>query len=127
MTHFYVEGIQILRYTSVSIGFAHNFSWPPPGPVRAMSFGGWINVTDAVTVSASDAVLPDAVNVTVVYVDSAGVSVTYAGVYAFGMSGSSLAILALTPQLGGEAPPLLAPGSGPQQLPLYLVPPGGSS
>lgn len=127
VTHFYVEGIQVLRYASISIGLAHGFPWPPQGPVQAMSFGGWINVSNAVTSSAQDAVLPDAVNVTVIYVDSEGVSVTYVGVYAFGMSGNSIAILPLTPQLVGDAPSSLAPGSGPQQLPLYLLPGGGSS
>jgi hypothetical protein len=126
-TRFYVESIQILRYASISIGFAHGLGWPPPATAAGLAFGQWTNVTDAVTASASDANLPDAVNVTVVYVDSAGATVTYVGVYAFGMVNGALDIVALTPELAGDAPASLAPGSAPQQLPLYLVPAGGSS
>ena len=87
LTHLYVHGIGDVRYASISVAVGNLSTWPPPAAVTNLTFGPsltWRNSLVATTVTAS--MLFD-VNVTAVYVDTAGASVAFVGEFAFGVSG----------------------------------------
>ena len=87
LTHLYVHGIGDVRYASISVAVGTLASWPPPASVTNLTFGPastWRNSLVATTVTPS--MLFD-VNVTAVYIDSAGATADFVGVFAFGVSG----------------------------------------
>ncbi|MGI0131808.1 MAG: hypothetical protein ACREDK_01735 [Thermoplasmata archaeon] len=114
VTHLYVESLGNVRYASISIQFGTNVSWPV---VRAASIM-WANATtwaEALEGSATTSDVPFAVNVSAIYVDAAGSSVAYEGAYAFNIADTSLAGIALTPDLAN------VPTTPVASLPIFLL------
>jgi hypothetical protein len=120
-----LQGASPTQYTNLSIAISHPIAWPPTNGRSGLTYGRWVNATDEVFVTAVDAQLPVAVNVSAVYSDPTGAKAYYNGLYAFNIIGSNLLILTLSSSLAGEAPSSLPLSELPQPLPLALVPAGG--
>ncbi|MCI4349002.1 MAG: hypothetical protein L3J93_02125, partial [Thermoplasmata archaeon] len=97
-THFYVQGIEDVRYASIAVAVLENAPWPPPAAM-SLHFGtpSVTNATLLVTVVASSATV--AVNVTASYVDSNGVLSEYVGLFEFRFAGGLLYAETLAPTL----------------------------
>ncbi len=115
MLHFYVQGLSSVRYSVLSATLVGNVSWPPPSNLSGLH---WKNVSYGTEV-LSAAFLADgnpvALNVSATYVDSAGVAVTYWGLYALNVSGSTLYTTSLDPSLPSVPPTPVA------SLPLTIL------
>lgn len=87
--HFYVQGFSTVRYAVLAAFVATNTTWPPPAPANLT----WTNAsygTEVLAAAFSATGLPLVVNVSATYVDPAGTSVTYWGIYAFNVLGTDL-------------------------------------
>jgi hypothetical protein len=97
LTHLYVHGIGEVRYTSIAIALDTVLSWPPSGPMSNLSFGTattWKNSLAATLSTAND---PFAVNITAVFVDSAGTTVDFVGVIAFDVASGTVSQISYVP------------------------------
>lgn len=126
MLQLIVQGASPSEYTNLSIGISRPFAWPPTHDGHDLQFFRWANASEAVFVTALDAPLPVAVNVSASYSDSNGNTAYYTGLYAFNVTGDALVILALSPSLAGQAPTSLPLAELPQPLPLSVVLIGGT-
>lgn len=126
MLQLIVQGASPSEYTNLSIGISRPFSWPPANGGQGLQFFRWANASEAVFVTALDAPLPVAVNVSASYSDPNGNTAYYTGLYAFNVTGNALVILTLSPSLAGQAPSSLPLADLPQPLPLALVLTGGA-
>ncbi len=123
--HLYVHGVGMVRYTSISIAWITNLSWPPPAHLSPANWTNrsWVNNTlGLVATSGAD---PLAVNVTAIYVDPSGQVVWYVGAYAFHVASDLL----FTTDLAAGAAPVTptAIANLPIAFPLTGVAPGGSA
>jgi hypothetical protein len=121
MLQLIVQGAAPARYANLSIALSRPFAWPPADGGRYLQFFRWANATNSVFVSAMDAPLPVAVNVSATYLDPNGNIAYYAGLYAFNVTGGALVILTLSSSLAGDAPSSLPLSELPAPLPLALV------
>ncbi|MCI4325752.1 MAG: hypothetical protein L3K00_07755 [Thermoplasmata archaeon] len=123
-THFYVRGLGDVRYTSIAVSLAANFSWPAPPSMGNLSFGRPVTETNVLVTLVTTGANPVAVNVTAVYVDAAGTQVSFVGVFAFDLAAG---ILYETPYIpagsGSSATPV---DDLPLSFLLETVPAGGS-
>ncbi|HEV2448885.1 MAG TPA: hypothetical protein VGU43_00540 [Thermoplasmata archaeon] len=126
MLQLIVQGASPSEYTNLSIGISRPFAWPPANGGHDLQFFRWANASAAVFVTALDAPLPVAVNVSAIYSDPNGNTAYYTGLYAFNVTGNALVILTLSPSLAGQAPTSLPLADLPQPLPLALVLMGGA-
>jgi hypothetical protein len=115
VTHLYVRGLGLVRYTSIEVAIASQFNWTDPPTLAQISFGAptwWNNsLASALTTPAN----PFAVNVTAVFVDAAGARVDFVGAFAFDVAGGVLSeIDYLPPSAGITATPVA-------QLPLPIL------
>jgi hypothetical protein len=129
-TRFYVEGLSPVRYAHIAIRLDFRPSWPAPASVRDLTWQTWTNASNTLFDNATTGANPVAVNVTAIYVDTAGTRVSYSGVYVFNATLTSLGVATLTPSLVGAAPTSVPLPAGPQPLPLAVgaappSPPGG--
>ncbi len=97
-TTFLVEGIGQTTYARIDIGFGAPGVWPVPS-TTAMIWSNWTNRTDALAASATTDGNPVAINVSVLFVDSTGASVTYVAVYAFNTTASTVFVQSLLPPI----------------------------
>jgi len=100
-THLYVHGIGEVRYTSISMSVATGLTWPPPTSARNLSFGlpsVWRNALESSLATGSD---PFAVNITAVYVDTAGTTVDFVGIYAFDVARETVSEVGYLPPAPG--------------------------
>ncbi|MCI4327372.1 MAG: hypothetical protein L3K16_07045 [Thermoplasmata archaeon] len=125
VTHLYVRGIGLVRYTSIAVVVVGNFSWTSPPSSSNLSFGKPTKWTDVLAASTATASNPFAVNVTAVYVDASGTTVDFVGTFAFDLAGGVLSEIVYVPSTGGVTT------TPENQLPLAIVletvAPGGSS
>lgn len=101
LTHFYVQGLGSVRYLEIRASIASNLAWPAPSSLANVT---WRNVTDQTEVLAvafATSADPVGVNVTATYVDAAGVTVVYYGLYEFDLAGGTLQTATLLPGLAG--------------------------
>jgi hypothetical protein len=125
MLQLIVQGAAPARYANLSIGISRPFAWPPANGGRDLEFFRWSNASNAVFVTALDAPLPVAVNVSATYLDPNGNTAYYSGLYAFNVTAGVLVILTLSSGLAGDAPSSLPLSDLPAPLPLALVYNGG--
>ena len=97
--HFYVGGLSAVRYSVLSATLVTNLSWPPPTNLSGLNWTNASYGTDVLAAAFQADGNPVALNVSATYVDSAGVAVTYWGLYAFNVTGSTLYTTALDPRL----------------------------
>ncbi|MCI4370178.1 MAG: hypothetical protein L3J81_02465 [Thermoplasmata archaeon] len=100
-THLYVRGLGLVRYTSVEMAVAGNFSWNSLPPLANLSFGPPTTWNETLLTSTTTAANPFAVNVTAVYVDASGARVDFVGTFAFDLSGGVLAEVVYVPASPG--------------------------
>ncbi|MCI4318529.1 MAG: hypothetical protein L3J87_04240 [Thermoplasmata archaeon] len=81
LTHVYLYGLSTVRYQLLELHISDNVSWPPPAAVRAIHWTNSTNASHALVLAYATAANPVAFNVTALYVDSAGATVTYAGTF----------------------------------------------
>jgi hypothetical protein len=123
-THFYVRGIGNVRYSSIVVSLAANFSWSSPPSLANLSFRNAVNETDVLVTLVTTGANPVAVNVTAVYVDTAGTQVSFVGVFAFDVSAGVLYETQYVPAgFGGSSTPVT---ELPLSFLLETVPAGGS-
>jgi hypothetical protein len=124
VTHLYVHGIGEVRYTSIVIALDTVLSWPPSGPMSNLSFGAPTMWKDTLVATLSTAHDPFAVNVTAVFVDSAGATVDFVGVLAFDVASGTVSQISYVPSSNSITTTPV------DQLPLSIlletVAPGGS-
>jgi hypothetical protein len=123
-THFYVHGIADVRYSSIVVSLAANFSWSAPPSLPNLSFRTAVNETDVLVTLVTSSANPVAVNVTAVYVDAAGSMVSFVGVFAFDVAAGVLYETQYVPLGSGSSS---TPVSDlPLSFLLETVPAGGS-
>jgi len=101
VTHLYVRGLGLVRYTSIEVTIAGGFSFANPPALSNLTFGApawWNDSLSASVVTPTD---PFAVNVTAVYVDEAGTTVDFVGTFAFDSSGDVLSEIVYVPATSG--------------------------
>ncbi len=108
-TNFYVRAYgDTVRYSSISIAYATNFSWTGAFPSGPLNWTDWQNGTDLLSLQLLGvAVNPVAINVSAVYT-LGGASATYVGLIAFdlGYVGSTISLLcAVSPLTSGVSAP----------------------
>ncbi|HYK93857.1 MAG TPA: hypothetical protein VEY07_07450 [Thermoplasmata archaeon] len=102
--HFYVHGFGMVRYTSISVAWVTNFSWPPSASLAGFNWTNRTTVNQTLVVSVTLPADPVALNVSAVYVDPSGQSVWYSGLYAFHLSASTLFTVDLAPGANPVSP-----------------------
>jgi hypothetical protein len=114
VTHLYLRSLGNARYHSVRIDLAIHAPWPPPANLSAVNWTRSINETNVLVAALATVADPFLANVTVVYVDPAGVTEQYIGEFEFHFSGGDLNVATFTPGLASVSPT-------PQDtLPVYL-------
>jgi hypothetical protein len=96
-THLYVHGIGEVRYTSIAISLDTDLTWPPTGPMSNLSFAAPTTWKNSLVATLSTAHDPFAVNITAVFVDSAGTTVDFVGVIAFDVSSGTVSQISYVP------------------------------
>lgn len=88
--HFYVRGLGMVRYSTITFATVGGFGWPPTFAVPGANWTNrsWSN--DSLVFSTTYRGDPVAVNVSAVYVDPSGQTVRYDGLYAFHVVDASL-------------------------------------
>jgi hypothetical protein len=122
-THFYVESLSVLRYTTITLGVAEHVSWPVPDRGLNLTWDRWSNTTESLVALISSPANPVAVNVTAIYIDPAGATAIYRGVYAFNTTGGQTYIESLLPGLDPGVSSLVL--NSPEPLPLLATVVGG--
>ncbi len=121
-TYFYLEGLGNVRYSEIRWAVAAPAVWPVAGSLANLTWNSSGNVSNRLVAVFASTADPVAVNVSMVYVDAAGATVTYVGAFAFLVAGGMLNTL---PLLGGVAG---VPPTSLSALPIALVlgtaPPG---
>ena len=124
VTHLYVHGIGEVRYTSISMALDTTLTWPPGASPSNLTFETPATWHNALVSSLSTARLAFALNVTALYVDAAGRSVEFVGVFAFEVSAGAISQVDYVPASAGVATTPV------DQLPLSIlletVPAGGT-
>jgi hypothetical protein len=115
VTHLYVRGIGLVRYTSIAVAVEGDFNWSSPPSPSILTFGTPTTWTDVLAATMTTAADPFAVNVTAVYVDASGTTVDFVGMFAFDLAGGVLSEIVYVPATGGVT---TTPQS---QLPLAIV------
>ena len=103
VTTFYVHGLGTVRYTQIWAALATNVTWPPPPSPDNWT---WTNATnDSLALAAvfSTTANPVALNLTATYVDAAGATVVYWGLYEFYFGPATLETSALAVGLTVDA------------------------
>ncbi len=123
-THYYVQGIGLVRYASISLALAR----PPPGGAPSAPDFAFPNATvfnETIEAAVTAGWDPVALNVTAVYIDPTGVTVDYLGTFEVNVTAG---LLVVTSYLPAPASTSSTPLSDlPITFPLELVaPPGGS-
>jgi hypothetical protein len=125
VTRFLVEAcIGDVRYSELTLRLAAHPGWPVVASTHNLSWGYPLNVSESDWAAESTLANPVALNVSAVYVDSAGTTVTYVGAYAFNSTAGSISIQPLMSGLSSAS--TLALTVLPITLSLVLGP-GGSS
>ena len=106
--HFYVHGLGMVRYATISIGWTTNLSWPPPASVAQLNWTNRTTENGTLDVILTVPVNPVALNVSAVYVDSAGQTAWYTGLYAFRLSSDTLFTVDLAPGASAVSPTAVA-------------------
>jgi hypothetical protein len=118
-TSFYVESIGTSTlYQSINVALAPLPSWPYAGSAMGLRNWTWTNATNTLVLVATNAMNPVAVNVTVKYGGTSGVTTEYVGVYGFYLNATTLTLNAVNLLAGGAAPPASTPLG---DLPIYLT------
>lgn len=102
--HFYVHGLGMVRYATISIGWTTNLTWPPPPSVAGLNWTNRTTVNGTLDVVLTIAGSPVALNVTAIYVDPAGQTAWYTGLYAFRLSSDTLFTVDLAPGASPVSP-----------------------
>jgi hypothetical protein len=94
-THFYIHGLGLVRYQSITVALGTNTTWPPPSSPSAIRWNpaSWWN--DSLAVVTSSPIDPVAINITALYVDSMGARIWFLGVFVFHVSGDTVYVAAL--------------------------------
>jgi hypothetical protein len=94
-THFYIHGLGLVRYQSITVALGTNTTWPAPSSPSAIrwSSSNWSN--DSLAVVTATTADPVAINITALYVDSMGARIWFLGVFVFHVSGDTLYVAAL--------------------------------
>jgi hypothetical protein len=101
VTHLYVRGIGLVRYTSIEMAIAGNFSWSAPPALANLSFGRTMTWNQTLVSSTTTPDDPFAVNVTAVYIDTSGVQADFIGTFAFEIAGGVVSEIVYVPASGG--------------------------
>jgi hypothetical protein len=101
VTHLYVRGLGLVRYTSIELAIASNFSWANPPVLANLSFPAPSYWNDSLSSSVTTSADPFAVNVTAVYVDAAGARVDFVGAFGFDVANGVLSEIVYLPASGG--------------------------
>jgi hypothetical protein len=118
-TSFYVESIGTSTlYQSISVGLARLPSWPYDGVVTSVGDWKWTNGSETLVLVVNNNTNPVAVNVTVKYTATSGISTEYVGVYGFYLNRTTLTLQAMNLLPGASAPPSSTPLT---DLPIYLL------
>ena len=118
-TSFYVESIGTSTlYASITVGVAPLPSWPYLGSMSTLGNWTWTNATETLVLVAASATNPLAINVTVKYLASSGVSTEYVGAYGFDLNATTLTLDAVNLLPGGSAPSASTPLV---DLPIFLL------
>jgi hypothetical protein len=119
-THVYLRGLGLVRYQSLEISLATNVTWP----VHSASNLSWVrNITanQSLDLSSFTKADPFGISVKAVYVDQAGATAAYGGVFVFRLQGGTLFTQPLDPSPG----PLTASTDFPFPILLNTLPPRG--
>jgi hypothetical protein len=118
-TSFYVESIGTSTlYQSIAVGLAPLPTWPYKGVASNVGDWRWTNASESLVLVVNNATNPVAVNVTVKYTDSSGVSTEYVGVYGFYLNATTLTLQAVNLLPGAGSPPASTPLA---DLPIFLL------
>lgn len=93
-------------------------SWPYLGSMSTLGNWTWTNATETLVLVAASATNPLAINVTVKYLASSGVSTEYVGAYGFDLNATTLTLDAVNLLPGGSAPSASTPLV---DLPIFLL------
>ena len=113
ITHFYVRGLGVVRYASISIGLVTGQNWSSLA-AAPRPWANWTNGTDVIELGAPTTSNPVAINVTAHYVYGTG-SALYVGVFAFNVTSTTLEIRSFTSAIGPLGPEPLS------NLPLTIL------
>jgi hypothetical protein len=124
LTHFYVRGFCTVRYASIVLGLGTNASasggFSPPSSSASFNFTNVSTWNFTIVAIASTPLDPVALNISAVYVDTNGNSVTFVGMYAVEVSNGVLYYESYIPSPGGiRSAPV---SSLPLTLPLTVGP-----
>ncbi|MCI4331908.1 MAG: hypothetical protein L3K19_08725 [Thermoplasmata archaeon] len=103
-THLYIRSLGNARYHSVTIDVATNVSWPPPQNLTDLAWQHRVNETNVLVATFTTLSDPFLANISVVYIDAAGVTEQYIGEFEFHYSGGNLDTETFTPGLAPVAP-----------------------
>lgn len=118
-TSFYVESIGTSTlYASIRVSFAALPNWPYKGSVGALGNWSWTNGSETLVLVAETGINPVAINVTVNYTVSTGLTTEYVGTYAFFLNSTTLSLEAMSLLTGSAAPPASTPLA---DLPIFLT------
>jgi hypothetical protein len=118
-TGYYVESIGTSTlYQSIAIGIVRLPFWPYNGTSTELRNWSWTNASNVLVWIATNSTNPVAVNVTVVYASSAGLTTEYIGVYGFDLNSTTMTLQAISLLPGETVPAFSTPLS---QLPIFLT------
>lgn len=114
VTHLYLRGIGLARYTSLEIDWAQLPDTAAPSNLSGVTWTERAEGNESLELATSTPAPVFAVNATAVYVDASGAGVSYAASFAFQWVGGTLVTTAYGSATGASPTPV-------SQLPLVLL------
>jgi hypothetical protein len=122
VTHFYVNGLGEVRYSQIDLTLSTQVSWPAPPSVANITWGKTTAELGVLATSITTKQNPVALNVTATFVDAAGATVVFWGLYEFFLTATTLECVPLA--VGQSTLPSTPLASLPVELLLASASPG---